>query len=93
MRELEPPRAPQRQVLPAPVVHADLAPATVLAIADQKCAAPRVEIALGEIEHSWIRRPARHSTTISPRSRSPPTPSPAWRMTATISSTRGGSAG
>ena len=42
---------------------------------------------------SWIRSPARHSTTIRPRSRQPWRPSPAVRMTATISSTVGGSAG
>jgi len=37
--------------------------------------------------------PARHRATISPRTRSPWTPSPAWRITAMIYSTRGGSAG
>jgi hypothetical protein len=42
---------------------------------------------------SSMRRPARHNTTTSPRSRRPCTPSPAIRMTATISSTVGGSAG
>ena len=42
---------------------------------------------------SWIRSPARQSTTISPRTRKPLAPSLAVRMTATISSTRGGSAG
>src|SRR3954453_3253388 len=42
---------------------------------------------------SWIRSPARHSTTIRPRSRHPWRPSPAARMTAAISSTVGGSAG
>jgi hypothetical protein len=42
---------------------------------------------------SSMRRPARHNTTISPRSRRPCRPSPAMRITATISSTVGGSAG
>jgi hypothetical protein len=39
---------------------------------------------------SWIRSAARHSTTISARTRKPWRSSPAWRMTATISSTVGG---
>ena len=42
---------------------------------------------------SWMRRPARQSTTIRPRRRRPWTPSPAWRMTVTISSIVGGLAG
>jgi hypothetical protein len=42
---------------------------------------------------SLMRSPARHRTTIRPRSRAPWTPSPAWRITATISSTLGGSTG
>ena len=42
---------------------------------------------------SWIRSPPRHSTTISARSRSPCLSAGVWRITATISSTVGGSAG
>ena len=42
---------------------------------------------------SWIRRPPRHSTTISARSRNPCPSAGVWRITATISSTVGGSAG
>jgi hypothetical protein len=42
---------------------------------------------------SLIRSPARHSATITPRSRTPSALSPAARITATISSTVGGSAG
>src|SRR4051812_47551326 len=42
---------------------------------------------------SWMRSPARQSTTISPRIRNPCGVVPARRMTATISSTVGGSAG
>ncbi|MGO9975565.1 MAG: hypothetical protein ACLP01_22755 [Solirubrobacteraceae bacterium] len=42
---------------------------------------------------SPIRSPARQSTTINPRIRSAWRPSPAWRMTAMISSTLGGSGG
>ncbi len=40
-----------------------------------------------------MRNPARQSTTMSPRIRNPWGVVPAWRMTATISSTDGGSAG
>ena len=50
-------------------------------------------INLGLNEESWIRSPARHSTTIRPRSRRPWTPSPVRRITVTISSIVGGSAG
>src|SRR4051794_10471465 len=42
---------------------------------------------------SWMRRPARQSTAISPRARCPCKPSPQARMTAMISSVRGGSGG
>jgi integrase len=42
---------------------------------------------------SWMRSPPRHSTTISARSRSPCRSGEIRRMTATISSTVGGSAG
>jgi hypothetical protein len=42
---------------------------------------------------SQMRRSARHSTTIRPRTRRPCTPSPERRMTAMISSIVGGSAG
>jgi hypothetical protein len=42
---------------------------------------------------SLMRKPARHSTTISARIRAALRPAPAWRITATISSTVGGSAG
>ena len=42
---------------------------------------------------SWIRRPARQSTTITALRRWPWRVRAAWRMTATISSTVGGSAG
>jgi hypothetical protein len=40
-----------------------------------------------------MRSPARQSSTINARIRAPWTPSPARRMTATISSTVGGSGG
>jgi hypothetical protein len=42
---------------------------------------------------SWIRSPPRQSTTIRAVSRWPWRSWPAWRITATISSTAGGSAG
>jgi len=42
---------------------------------------------------SWTRRPARHSTAIIPLILKPCRSSKVWRITATISSTKGGSAG
>ena len=86
-------RQPGLELLPAPVVHADLSAPAALAAADQQRAAARVEVGLGERERLVMRSPARQRTTIRPRSRRPWTPSPAPRMTATISSTVGGSAG
>ena len=49
-RELRPCAQPRPQVLPAPVVHADLAPTAALAVADQQRAAPGVEVVLCERE-------------------------------------------
>src|SRR2546423_8937765 len=84
---------PRPKLPPAPLVHPDFAALAALAVADEERPASRVEVALGEIQASEIRSPARQSTTISPRTRAPCAPFPASRMTATISSTRGGSAG
>ena len=41
---------PRPQLLPAPLVHPDLAPAAALAVADQDRSAPVVEVVLGERE-------------------------------------------
>jgi hypothetical protein len=70
-RQLGPRREPGAQLLPAPLVHADLAPPAALAAADQDRASPLVEIVLGERERSWRRTPARHSTTMIARRRQP----------------------
>jgi hypothetical protein len=83
---------PRAQLLPAPLVHPDLAPPATLAPADEQRPAVGVEVALGERER-FMRSPARHSTTIIARSLHPWRSSAVWRMTATISSTVGGSAG
>jgi hypothetical protein len=64
-----------------------------LAAADEQRAAAPVEVAPVEVERLLDPGPARQRTTIRPRMRSPARPSPAARMTATISSTVGGSAG
>jgi hypothetical protein len=61
--------------------------------ADEQGAAALIEIGLGKRERFWMRSPARHKITISPRSRRPWASSPAARITATICSTLGGSAG
>src|SRR3954470_20864348 len=92
-RELEAHIDPTLQVLPGPLVHTDLAPAPALAAAHEQGPATVVEVGLVERERRADPKSVRHSTTIRPRSRHPSGPSPAARMTATISSTRGGSAG
>jgi hypothetical protein len=81
------------QFVAAPGVHADLAPAAALAAPDEQRAAALVKIGLGERERFLARSPARHRMTISARSRRPSASPPAARITATISSTLGGSAG
>ena len=77
---------------PSPTVHAHLAPPAALTMADQDRSEPRVGIVLGDRERLVAAQP-RHSSTIKARRRAPWTPSPAWRITATISSTVGGSGG
>src|SRR5215211_2751228 len=91
--QLEPLRGPGVEVFPAPVVHPDLAAAAALAAAHQERAAARVEVALEQIERLLDPETGAPENHDQPRIRSPATPSPATRMTATISSTRGGSAG
>ena len=85
---------PGRELLPGPVVHADLAAAAALAAPDQQRAAARIEVGLGERERLVDAQPGapqHHDQAAQPaavhacRRR--------WRMTATISSTVGGSAG
>jgi hypothetical protein len=49
-RELEPDCVPLPQLLPGPLVHADLAPAAALAAADEQRAAATVEVCLAERE-------------------------------------------
>src|SRR6266511_1423776 len=46
-RQLSPGVQPRQQLLPAPLVHADLASSPSLAVADQHRSAPVVEIVLG----------------------------------------------
>jgi hypothetical protein len=92
-RQLDPRLEPWFELLPGPVVHADLAAPAALAPPHQQRSASCVEVGLGERQRLWMRRPARHSTTIRPRSRRPCTVSPARRITATISPIVGGSAG
>jgi hypothetical protein len=84
---------PLLQLVPGPVVHADLAAAAALAAADEHCAAAGVEVSLGERERFVDAQPGAPEHAISPRIRKPCGVVPAWRMTATISSTVGGSAG
>ncbi|MGN6171190.1 MAG: hypothetical protein ACTHQQ_23930 [Solirubrobacteraceae bacterium] len=80
-------------MLSTPAVHSHLAALAALSAPHENCAAVAVKVALGQRHVSLIRSPARHNTTISPRSLTPSMRSPAARMTAMISSTDGGSAG
>jgi hypothetical protein len=81
-------------VFPAPLIHADLAPAAALAAANQQRSAPPLEVALGDGER--LLEP-QHGAPPDPRSSRavlwPWRSSPVWRIAATISSTVGGSAG
>src|SRR5215210_1247032 len=45
-RQLDPVAEPGRQLLPAPGVHADLAPTATLALAHEQRPPPRIEVAL-----------------------------------------------
>jgi hypothetical protein len=81
---------PRAKLLPGAFVHADLTASSALAVADEQRAAAVIEIGFGEAE-GFLRSPARQRITIRPRGRRAWAPSPALRMTATISSTFGGS--
>jgi hypothetical protein len=82
---------PWLQLIPGPAVHPDLAALPALASPNQHGAARAVKVRFGEIQR--LADPERHSITIRAHSRAPSGPSPAARMTATISSIVGGSAG
>jgi hypothetical protein len=75
------------------MVHADLASPSSFAVANSTD--PRRESRSFSVSASAssTRSPARHSTTIIARTRQPCRSSAAWRITATNSSTIGGSAG
>jgi hypothetical protein len=70
-RQLCPCAEPRPQLLPAPLVHADLASAPSLAVADHQQSGPVVEIVLGESERLLDAQAARHKTTIIARTRRP----------------------
>ena len=84
---------PRVEVLPRPPVHADLATFAALSVSDRDRARVRSRSLSVRVSASLIRSPARHSTTITPRSLTPSGLSPAARMTVMISSTVGGSGG
>jgi hypothetical protein len=64
-----------------------------LAVPDQQTTSALAQVGLGERARLMDPQPPRHSTTISARSRTPCLSTGVWRITATISSTVGGSAG
>ena len=78
---------------PSPRVHTDLSPAIVLPCLTKNEPRRGSRSVSVSDSASWIRSPARHSTTIRALRRWPWRVCPAWRITATISSTLGGSAG
>jgi hypothetical protein len=84
---------PRLELVPAPRVHAHLAAASALAATHEQRAASVIEIGFSEGQRFLDPQAARQRTTIKPRRRWPCASSPALRMTATISSTLGGSAG
>jgi hypothetical protein len=84
---------PRLELLKAPVIHTDLTATTTLATPDQHRAATTIEIELAVVERLLDPQPGRKSTAIKPRARAPWTSSPQQRMTAMISSVRGGSGG
>ena len=92
-RQLDADVQPLLQLLPGPAVHADLAAATALPAADEDRAAAGVEVSLGERERFVDAQPG--APEHDDHSAHPQAMGlvPAWRMTATISSTVGGSAG
>ena len=92
-RKLHPVCEPAVDVLKSQVIHPDLPAAITLPWrinTDPRAGSTSVSASANASE---ILKPPRHSTAITARIRRPWRSSPAWRMTAMISSTRGGSAG
>jgi hypothetical protein len=92
-RQLDAGGEPGSQLVPAPGIHADLAPPPALAVGDKHRAAPGVEVALGQRQRFLDAQPAAPE-----RDDQRPQPGAVaivgvWRITAMISSTVGGSAG
>lgn len=93
-RQLDPPRKPWSDMIaPRPRVQSDFS--RLLPLPARTRIEPRRGSRSDSISDkaSWIRSPPRQSTTISARSLSPCPSAGVWRITATISSTVGGSAG
>lgn len=84
---------PGAEPLKAPLVHADLPPATALAVADEDRATVRVEITLAERERLLDAKPAAPEDDDHGAQASAVAITSTWRITPTISSTVGGSAG
>jgi hypothetical protein len=57
-RQLDAGGEPRSQLLPAPGVHADLAPTAALAAAHEQRAAPRIEVALAQSQRLLYAQPA-----------------------------------
>jgi hypothetical protein len=83
---------PGRKLVPTPVVHADLAPHTALAVNEDQTTVA-VKVALGESECLVDAQPGAPQHDDQGTQTAPQAPSPAARITPMISSTGGGSAG
>ena len=93
-RKLNAGRQPWPQLLPAPGVHPDLAAPAALAVAHEQRAAPRIEVVFAERERLLdAQASAPEHDDQRAQARRPWRSSAASRITATISSTVGGSAG
>ena len=92
-RQQHPVGLPRGELREPKWVHARLSPLIPLTVADQHRTPGAINVSLAEGKASEMRSPPRQSTAISARMRSPWRSWPAWRITRTISSGRGGSGG
>lgn len=92
-RQFHPELQPGIKLLPSPIVHPNLAALATLAVADEHRSEPGLEVSLGERQGLADPKTGSREDDCQPSKAQSRRPLPAWRITATISSTRGGSAG
>ncbi|MDP8909800.1 MAG: hypothetical protein M3N47_11965 [Chloroflexota bacterium] len=81
---------PRLELLPGPLVHADLAAAAALAAPHEQRPAPAIEVALVQQQGLVDVKTGAPQHDTRPRRRCPCSPLPAWRLTRHISSIVGG---